>query len=84
MITNAPYILNVDCDMFVNNPRIILHGMCVLVDSKGQKEVAFVQCPQKFYDGLKDDPFGNQLVVLFAVSLSHLNKNNLKFIHFYY
>lgn len=53
--------------MFVNNPKIALHAMCILLDSKGEKEVAFVQCPQQFYATLKDDPFGNQMVVMFKV-----------------
>ncbi|CAJ2663387.1 unnamed protein product [Trifolium pratense] len=65
LMTNAPFILNLDCDMHVNNPKIALHALCVLLDSKGEKEVAFAQCPQQFYDGLKDDPFGNQLTTLF-------------------
>ena len=67
-MTNAPFTVNVDCDMFVNNPKVVLHAMCILLDSKGEKEVAFAQCPQQLYDGLKDDPFGNQLVILFKVS----------------
>ncbi|KAL5082000.1 hypothetical protein RYX36_010421 [Vicia faba] len=66
LMTNAPFILNLDCDMHVNNPKIALHAMCFFLDSKGEKEVAFVQCPQQFYDGLRDDPFGNQLVALFV------------------
>ncbi|KAJ7981274.1 Cellulose synthase [Quillaja saponaria] len=65
VMSNAPYMLNLDCDMFVNDPKIVLHGMCILLDPDAQKEVAFAQCPQYFYDGLKDDPFGNQLVVVF-------------------
>ncbi|KAK9924515.1 hypothetical protein M0R45_032880 [Rubus argutus] len=64
LMTNAPYMLNVDCDMFANNPSIILHAMCMLLGSKSENENAFVQCPQVFYDGLKDDPFGNQMIVL--------------------
>ncbi|XP_018848465.2 cellulose synthase-like protein H1 [Juglans regia] len=64
LMTNAPYILNVDCDMFVNNPKAILHAMCVLLGSKSESEIAFAQFPQVFYDGLKDDPYGNQMVVL--------------------
>ncbi|WJX43907.1 hypothetical protein P8452_30951 [Trifolium repens] len=65
LITNAPFILNVDCDMFVNNPKTVLHAMSILLDSKGEKEVAFAQCPQQFYATLKDDPFGNQMTILF-------------------
>lgn len=66
-MTNAPYILNVDCDMYVNNPKIAQHALCIFLDSKGEKEVAFAQCIQQFYDGLKDDPLGNQLVAAFRV-----------------
>ncbi|CAL0303965.1 unnamed protein product [Lupinus luteus] len=65
LMTNAPFMLNVDCDMFVNNPNIVQHAMCILLDSIGEKEVAFAQCPQQFYGALKDDPFGNQMVMLF-------------------
>lgn len=67
VMTNAPFFLNVDCDMYVHNPKIVLHSLCILLDSKGDKEVAFAQCIQQFYDGLKDDPFGNQLVATFLV-----------------
>ncbi|KAL2331853.1 hypothetical protein Fmac_019434 [Flemingia macrophylla] len=65
LMTNAPFLLNVDCDMFVNNPKIVLHAMCILMDSRNGKDVAFVQCFQQFYDGIKDDPFGNQWVAAF-------------------
>ncbi|KAL5573383.1 hypothetical protein UlMin_022980 [Ulmus minor] len=65
VMTNAPFMLNVDCDMFVNNPKVILQAMCLLLGSKSHKEVAFAQFPQVFYDLLKDDPYGNQMVVLF-------------------
>ncbi|RDY01533.1 Cellulose synthase-like protein B3 [Mucuna pruriens] len=67
LMTNAPFMLNVDCDMVVNNPKIVLHAMCILMDSKSGKEVAFVQCFQQFYDGIKDDAYGNQWVAAFEV-----------------
>lgn len=69
-MTNAPYILNVDCDMFVNNPKILLHAMCLLQDPIIDKQYAFVQFPQSFYNGLKDDPYGNQFHVMLEVILS--------------
>ncbi|XP_061962469.1 cellulose synthase-like protein H1 [Populus nigra] len=72
LITNAPFMLNVDCDMFVNNPQIFLQAMCLLLGSKNERESGFVQCPQYFYGGLKDDPFGNQFVVGHKVILSHV------------
>jgi hypothetical protein len=68
LMTNAPFMLNLDCDMYVNNSKIVLHALCILLDSKGEKEVAFAQCPQRFYDAVKDDAYGNQLVALPMVS----------------
>ncbi|TVU50414.1 hypothetical protein EJB05_01785, partial [Eragrostis curvula] len=65
VLTNAPIMLNVDCDMFANNPKVILHAMCLLLGFDDEVHSGFVQQPQKFYGGLKDDPFGNQLEVLF-------------------
>ncbi|KAL3714730.1 hypothetical protein ACJRO7_006606 [Eucalyptus globulus] len=65
LMTNAPFMLNVDCDMHANNPQIVLHALCLLLGTKRERDCAYVQCPQIFYDGLKDDPFGNQLVVLY-------------------
>ncbi|PQM40358.1 cellulose synthase-like protein H1 [Prunus yedoensis var. nudiflora] len=67
LMTNAPFMLNVDCDMLVNNPNMMFHAMCMLLGSKNETENAFVQFPQIFYDGLKDDPFGNQMIVLWKV-----------------
>ncbi|XP_038902679.1 cellulose synthase-like protein H1 [Benincasa hispida] len=67
VMTNAPYILNLDCDMFVNSPDVILQAMCLLLDPMIDKEYAFVQFPQCFYNGLKDDPYGNQWIVIMQI-----------------
>ncbi|XP_058072597.1 cellulose synthase-like protein H1 isoform X2 [Magnolia sinica] len=66
VMTNAPFMLNVDCDMFVNNPQVVLHAMCFFLGHGKEIENGFVQFPQVFYGGLKDDPFGNQMVVVQA------------------
>ncbi|XWS47420.1 hypothetical protein CRYUN_Cryun14cG0150600 [Craigia yunnanensis] len=63
VMTNAPFMLNVDCDMFVNNPQVVRHAMCQLLGSKSERETAFVQYRQVFYDGSRDDFYGNQFVV---------------------
>lgn len=80
VMTNAPFVLNVDCDMFANNPQVVLHAMCMLLGFPDEVNSAFAQAPQHFHSALKDDPFGNQLVVLQQVcthasySSSHINK----------
>ncbi|GAB2274914.1 hypothetical protein Dimus_009684 [Dionaea muscipula] len=63
VMVNAPFMLNVDCDMYANNPQVVLHAMCLLLGSKNERDAGFVQCPQKYYDAFKDDPLGNQHVV---------------------
>ncbi|GJN02946.1 hypothetical protein PR202_ga20342 [Eleusine coracana subsp. coracana] len=65
VLTNAPIMLNVDCDMFANNPQVVLHAMCLLLGFDDEVHSGFVQSPQRFYGGLKDDPFGNQMEVIF-------------------
>ncbi|CAN6241757.1 unnamed protein product [Urochloa humidicola] len=65
VLTNAPIMLNVDCDMFTNNPQVALHAMCLLLGFDDEVHSGFAQAPQKFYGGLKDDPFGNQMEVIY-------------------
>ncbi|KAI3753374.1 hypothetical protein L2E82_25426 [Cichorium intybus] len=69
IMTNAPLMLNLDCDMYMNNPQVFLHAMCMVFGFKNEEECGFVQFPQAFYNGLKDDPFGNQLANLYYLAL---------------
>uniref|UniRef100_A0A0E0DEA4 Cellulose synthase-like protein H1 n=1 Tax=Oryza meridionalis TaxID=40149 RepID=A0A0E0DEA4_9ORYZ len=70
VMTNAPIMLNMDCDMFVNNPQAVLHAMCLLLGFDDEASSGFVQAPQRFYDALKDDPFGNQMECFFKRFIS--------------
>lgn len=65
-MTNAPFIVNIDCDMYVNNPNVVVEAMCILLGAEEQESI-FVQFPQIFYNLPKDDPFGCQLITLFQV-----------------
>ncbi|KAI4312572.1 hypothetical protein MLD38_037377 [Melastoma candidum] len=48
LLTNASYMLNVDRDMFANNPQIVLHDLCLFLGTESEVDCAFVQSPQKF------------------------------------
>ncbi|KAK1423951.1 hypothetical protein QVD17_19262 [Tagetes erecta] len=72
VMTNAPLMLNVDCDMYANNPQVFLHAMCMVFGYKNDQDCGFVQFPQAFYDGLKDDPFGNQFANYYVRALNFL------------
>ncbi|CAF1866096.1 cellulose synthase-like protein B3 isoform X1 [Brassica napus] len=52
LMTNAPYMLNVDCDMFVNEADVVRQAMCIFLQKSKNSinHCAFVQYPQDFYD----------------------------------
>ena len=67
-ITNAPFILNLDCDMYSNNADTIQEALCFFLDAKQGDQVAFVQVPQ-FYDNVtENDIYGNAYYVANVVN----------------
>eukprot|EP00253_Pinus_taeda_P026601 PITA_26601 len=73
VMTNAPFICNLDSDMFVNSSKAIKHAMCFFLDCKSERECGFVQFPQVFHGGIKDDPFGNQLRIYLSTMTRGMN-----------
>ncbi|KAF2309560.1 hypothetical protein GH714_003819 [Hevea brasiliensis] len=73
VLTNAPYILNLDCDHYVNNSKAVREAMCILMDPQVGRDVCFVQFPQRF-DGIdKSDRYANRNVVFFDVNMKGLD-----------
>lgn len=58
-ISNAPFILNLDCDMYVNNADGIRETLCFFMDEKRGQEIAFVQFPQNYENITKNDIYAN-------------------------
>ncbi|XP_010469576.1 PREDICTED: cellulose synthase-like protein B3 [Camelina sativa] len=56
LMTNAPYMLNVDCDMYVNEADVVRQAMCIFLQNSisNSNNCAFVQYPQGFYDSNAD------------------------------
>lgn len=68
VLTNAPYILNLDCDHYVNNSKAVREAMCFMMDPTVGRDVCYVQFPQRF-DGIdRSDRYANRNVVFFDVS----------------
>ncbi|KAG7638238.1 putative cellulose synthase (UDP-forming) [Arabidopsis thaliana] len=56
LMTNAPYMLNVDCDMYANEADVVRQAMCIFLQkSMNSNHCAFVQYPQDFYDSNADE-----------------------------
>nr|XP_016511297.1 PREDICTED: cellulose synthase A catalytic subunit 8 [UDP-forming]-like [Nicotiana tabacum] len=73
VLTNAPYILNLDCDHYVNNSKAIREAMCFLMDPQVGRDVCYVQFPQRF-DGIdKSDRYANRNIVFFDVNMKGLD-----------
>jgi len=64
VLSNAPFIVNLDCDHYVNNSQALRAGVCHMLDGEGS-DVAFVQFPQRF-DGVDPaDRYANHNRVFF-------------------
>ncbi|KAL7086089.1 hypothetical protein ACP275_14G318100 [Erythranthe tilingii] len=73
VISNAPYILNVDCDHYINNSKALREAMCFLMDPQAGKKICYVQFPQRF-DGIdRHDRYSNRNVVFFDINMKGLD-----------
>ncbi|GLU13831.1 hypothetical protein SLE2022_304410 [Rubroshorea leprosula] len=73
VLTNAPYILNLDCDHYVNNSKAVREAMCFMMDPQVGRDVCYVQFPQRF-DGIdRSDRYANRNIVFFDVNMKGLD-----------
>ncbi|CAN6543673.1 hypothetical protein ACFX13_034891 [Malus domestica] len=73
IISNAPYILNVDCDHYINNSKALREAMCFMMDPQSGKKICYVQFPQRF-DGIDlHDRYSNRNVVFFDINMKGLD-----------
>ncbi|XP_059446004.1 probable cellulose synthase A catalytic subunit 8 [UDP-forming] [Corylus avellana] len=67
LISNSPYMLVLDCDMYCNDPTSARRAMCFHLDSNISPSLAFVQFPQRFHNISKNDIYDSQLRSCFSV-----------------
>ncbi|KAK9928563.1 hypothetical protein M0R45_025693 [Rubus argutus] len=73
VLTNAPYLLNLDCDHYINNSKAIRESMCFMMDPLLGKRVCYVQFPQRF-DGIdRHDRYANRNTVFFDINMKGLD-----------
>lgn len=73
VLTNAPFILNLDCDHYVNNSKAVREAMCFLMDPQFGKKLCYVQFPQRF-DGIdRHDRYANRNIVFFDINMRGLD-----------
>ncbi|KAG2693079.1 hypothetical protein I3760_08G081900 [Carya illinoinensis] len=73
VLTNAPYLLNLDCDHYFNNSKALREAMCFMMDPLLGKRVCYVQFPQRF-DGIdRHDRYANRNTVFFDINMKGLD-----------
>ena len=63
LVSNAPFVLVLDCDMSCNSRASALEAMCFHLDRRGtpDNDLAFVQFPQMFHNLSRNDIYTNDL-----------------------
>ncbi|KAL7111161.1 hypothetical protein ACP275_05G070500 [Erythranthe tilingii] len=72
IMSNGPFILNLDCDHYIYNSQAMREGMCFMMDRGGDR-ICFVQFPQRFEGIDPSDRYANHNTVFFDVNMRALD-----------
>ncbi|XP_028781952.1 cellulose synthase-like protein D5 [Neltuma alba] len=72
IMSNGPFILNLDCDHYIHNSLALREGMCFMLDRGGDR-ICYVQFPQRFEGIDPSDRYANHNTVFFDVSMRALD-----------
>ena len=67
LMSNSPYVMVLDCDMYCNSRSSLLEAMCFHLDGRRRADLAFVQFPQMFHNLSSSDIYANELRSIFWV-----------------
>ncbi|KAJ0034372.1 hypothetical protein Pint_24639 [Pistacia integerrima] len=84
VISNSPYMLVLDCDMYCNDPTSARQAMCFHFDPKISPSIAFVQFPQTFHNLSKNDIYDSEIRSIFRVCQFNTNFGSLIFASFFF
>uniref|UniRef100_A0ACD5V0A7 Uncharacterized protein n=1 Tax=Avena sativa TaxID=4498 RepID=A0ACD5V0A7_AVESA len=73
LLSNAPFVVNFDCDHYINNSQALRAPMCFMLDPRDGHNTAFVQFPQRFDDVDPTDRYANHNRVFFDGTMLSLN-----------
>ncbi|XP_015892030.2 cellulose synthase-like protein D5 [Ziziphus jujuba] len=68
IMSNGPFVLNLDCDHYIYNSVALREGMCFMLDRGGDR-ICYVQFPQRFEGIDPNDRYANHNTVFFDVSM---------------
>jgi len=72
IMSNGPFILNLDCDHYIYNSMALREGMCFMMDRGGDR-LCYIQFPQRFEGIDPSDRYANHNTVFFDVNMRALD-----------
>ncbi|GLT87226.1 hypothetical protein SLE2022_053210 [Rubroshorea leprosula] len=72
ILSNGPFILNLDCDHYIYNCKAIREGMCFMMD-RGGENICYIQFPQRFEGIDPSDRYANHNTVFFDGNMRALD-----------
>ncbi|XAR64312.1 Cellulose synthase (UDP-forming) [Bertholletia excelsa] len=73
VLTNAPYLLNLDYDHYINNSKVLREAMCFMMDPLLGEKVCYVQFPQIFDSADNNDRYDNKNTIFFDINMKGLD-----------
>lgn len=67
ILSNSPYVLVLDCDMYCNDSISARQAMCFHLDPKISPSLGWVQYPQKFHNVCDTDIYDSQMRTVWPV-----------------
>ncbi|XP_073136416.1 cellulose synthase-like protein D4 isoform X1 [Henckelia pumila] len=72
ILSNGPFILNLDCDHYIYNCKAVREGMCFMMD-RGGEDICYIQFPQRFEGIDPSDRYANNNTVFFDGTMRALD-----------
>lgn len=72
IMSNGPFILNLDCDHYIYNSQAMREGMCFMMDRGGDR-LCYIQFPQRFEGIDPSDRYANHNTVFFDINMRALD-----------
>ncbi|KAK9162589.1 hypothetical protein Syun_003491 [Stephania yunnanensis] len=72
ILSNGPFVLNLDCDHYIYNSLALREGMCFMMDRAGDR-ICNIQFPQHFEGIDPSDRYANHNTVLFDGNMRALD-----------
>ncbi|RYQ78857.1 hypothetical protein Ahy_Scaffold9g108604 [Arachis hypogaea] len=72
ILSNGPFILNLDCDHYIYNCKAVREGMCFMMD-RGGENICYIQFPQRFEGIDPSDRYANHNTVFFDGNMRALD-----------